>query len=317
MTDHHLVLGIALLAGTLLLLASRYFRRPRRSLPLRGWVGLGVILMAELLLAWRASGWLATYFTPVAWTGYLLLADGLVASLKGESRLSRGPGQFLALAFWSIPLWLIFEAYNLRLQNWAYAGPPLSPVVEDLSYAWAFATIWPAIHETADLIGALGFFQRPGRPRSPLSPGLRKAITVAGLLMVTAPVLLPARMGSYLFGAVWIGFVPLLDPIIHHWQGPSLLRDFEAGNDARVWCFLAAGWVCGILWEFWNYWAAARWIYIFPLGQHWKIFEMPAPGFAGFPPFAVECMVMYVFLRTLKDQLSATGKRVHVIRTEA
>jgi hypothetical protein len=27
--------------------------------------------------------------------------------------------------------------------------------------------------------------------------------------------------------------------------------------------------------------------------QNVKIFEMPAPGYLGFPPFAVECFVMY------------------------
>jgi len=28
--------------------------------------------------------------------------------------------------------------------------------------------------------------------------------------------------------------------------------------------------------------------------QQWKIFEMPAPGYLGFIPFAAECFVMYV-----------------------
>jgi hypothetical protein len=57
--------------------------------------------------------------------------------------------------------------------------------------------------------------------------------------------------------------------------------------------------VCGWLWEFWNYWAAAKWLYIFPMFQGWKIFEMPAPGFLGFPPFALECFTMYVTARWL------------------
>jgi hypothetical protein len=52
--------------------------------------------------------------------------------------------------------------------------------------------------------------------------------------------------------------------------------------------------VCGWLWEFWNNWAAAKWHYVFPIGQGWKIFEMPAPGYLGFLPFALECFVMYV-----------------------
>jgi hypothetical protein len=30
-----------------------------------------------------------------------------------------------------------------------------------------------------------------------------------------------------------------------------------------------------------------------------KIFEMPVLGYFGFPPFAVECFAMYVFIRRL------------------
>jgi hypothetical protein len=30
-----------------------------------------------------------------------------------------------------------------------------------------------------------------------------------------------------------------------------------------------------------------------------KIFEMPVPGYLGFPAFALECFTMYVFVRTL------------------
>jgi hypothetical protein len=52
--------------------------------------------------------------------------------------------------------------------------------------------------------------------------------------------------------------------------------------------------VCGWLWEFWNYWARARWIYTFPIAQQWKIFQMPAPGYLAFPVYALECFAMYV-----------------------
>jgi hypothetical protein len=136
-------------------------------------------------------------------------------------------------------------------------------------------------------------------------------------VLVALPVLLPVRTGSYLFGAVWIGFVLLLDPINYAWDGESLLRDFETGDNSRLFCFLAAGWVCGILWEFWNYWAGAGWVYIFPMAQHWKIFEMPAPGFAGFPPFAIECFVMFETLRTVWRRLKAPKREARFARSEA
>ncbi len=57
---------------------------------------------------------------------------------------------------------------------------------------------------------------------------------------------------------------------------------------------MAGGLTCGFFWEFWNYWAAAKWTYTLPfLGpfEQYKAFEMPLLGFLGFLPFALECWV--------------------------
>jgi hypothetical protein len=35
----------------------------------------------------------------------------------------------------------------------------------------------------------------------------------------------------------------------------------------------------------------------------WKVFEMPVLGFLGFPPFALECAVMYNFLTVLDERV--------------
>ena len=73
---------------------------------------------------------------------------------------------------------------------------------------------------------------------------------------------------------------------------------------SRPWMFagltlMAAGMICGLLWEFWNYWAGAKWIYTVPFTRHSKYFEMPLLGLLGFPPFALECFAMYHFTRSL------------------
>jgi hypothetical protein len=39
-----------------------------------------------------------------------------------------------------------------------------------------------------------------------------------------------------------------------------------------------------------------------PFFGDWRIFEMPALGFFGFPPFAVECWILYHLLRTLLER---------------
>jgi len=106
-----------------------------------------------------------------------------------------------------------------------------------------------------------------------------------------------------LFGPVWLGFALLLDPLNYAGRGQSLLRAWQEGENKRLWSLLLAGLICGVFWEFWNYWATAKWLYVFPLWQDWKIFEMPLPGYLGFPAFAAECYVMYEFLRTARDHL--------------
>jgi len=84
---------------------------------------------------------------------------------------------------------------------------------------------------------------------------------------------------------------------------PSLLSGLEQGRRGRLYSLLVSGWVCGWLWEFWNYWAKAKWLYVFPMFQGWKIFEMPAPGYLGFPPFALECFAMYTFAAWLLSRV--------------
>ena len=303
------VAGIFLLLVAIVLLACKYFRAPKRgSFRVWGWAGLGVILVAEGLLFW-GNRWIAIFITPIAWSGYLLFIDAAVWSLRGESRLGSTPRHFLSLAFWSVPLWLIFEAYNLRLENWAYVGLPESLLVQCFGSVWSFATIWPAILETADIVEALGLFRPPAARRLKLSRSTHLGIVLVGLAFVTVPVLVPASLGRYLFGAVWVGFILLLDPLDYFVKGRSLLRDLETSSTSTLYSLLISGLICGIFWEFWNYWATAKWVYVFPILQGWKVFEMPLPGYLGFPAFALECFVMYEFLRTLRRWLLKVQRR--------
>jgi hypothetical protein len=305
----HIAIGLVILTLMIASLSAKYLLTPKRaSFPAWGWAGLTLMVGFELLLFRRVS-WVATFFTPIAWTGYLLFADALVARLRGHSRLGSAPREFLALTLWSIPLWLIFEAYNLRLANWAYVGLPNNLALRAFGYGWSFATIWPAIHETADLTQALGLVGPGGSPRVALHRSNHVTLAILGLLLVTVPVLVPVRVGQYLFGGVWLGFALLLDPINYRLNGRSLLRDWEIGQTGTLYSFALAGLVCGILWEFWNYWARAKWLYVFPIAQQWKIFQMPLPGYLGFPPFALECFVMYEFLRCVRNH--AGSRRVH------
>jgi hypothetical protein len=289
-------LGIAVTLANALLLALAFWRHRRSSLHSYGCIGLAILLLAEGLLFLRV--WPVTiYFTPIAWTAYLLLVDAMVLAISGKSRLHDEPRMFLLTAVLSIPLWLIFEAYNLRLANWTYVGLPNNRAAAWFGYAWSFATITPAIFETADLIQAFGWFP-PARPLK-FSTAAQNTMIGFGAACLIAPLLAPQRIAAYLFGLVWVGFVFLLDPIHHRLGRASLLRDFAEGRRRRFYSLLLSGWICAWFWEFWNYWAAAKWHYIFPIFQHYKIFEMPVLGYLGFLPFALECFVMYTTAASL------------------
>jgi len=269
------------------------------------WVGLAILALSEAAMLARIEPFW-TWHTPIAWTGYILFLDGLLYKKRGSSWFMTNRREFFFLALVSIPLWLVFEAYNLLIKNWYYVNLPPNLVVRYMGYAWAFATISPGIFQTAELIGALrGRKARSSRPSprdSRPSTNDRRRWTVdwliigIGAAMLLSPIVWPS---PYLAAPVFLGFIFLLDPINARAGDESLWLDIQAGGYDRLVNLLIGGFICGGLWEFWNFWARTKWIYTVPILGDIKIFEMPVLGYFGFPPFALECFAMYVFVRRL------------------
>lgn len=272
-----------------------------QSLPVHTWIGLGVLVVSEAgMLAHVEPFW--TWHTPFAWTGYIFLIDGIVFALRGSSWVTVNRREFAFLALVSIPLWVVFEGYNLLIENWYYINLPENLIVRYFGYAWAFATISPGIFLTAELVAALrgpAVDLRLSTPDSSADYRLSTADYLwisLGAAMLVWPLLWPS---PYLAGPVFTGFIFLLDPLNARSGDESLLRDLRAGQYGRLINLLVGGFVCGGVWEFWNFWARSKWIYTVPIFGDIKIFEMPVLGYFGFPPFAVECFTMYVFVRRL------------------
>ncbi|MFQ6102719.1 MAG: hypothetical protein ACE5OP_00335 [Candidatus Glassbacteria bacterium] len=257
-----------------------------------GIIGFIVIVAAELLLYYDVRP-VPLFFTPIVWWGYILFADSLVFRMRGSSLITSYPRTFLCMLPISIGCWLIFELYNLHLANWEYVNLAESFKVRVLGYVLAFSTIFPGIYETAHLIQALFFPDGLAGRRVSFSHGMRTMLIVIGAVFMITPLLVPKEVSSYLFALVWIGFIPLLDPINRKLGAPSITAQLENGDWETFLSFALSGIVCGFLWEFWNYWALARWVYHVPFWSSVKIFEMPVPGFLGFIPFALECYVMF------------------------
>jgi hypothetical protein len=265
-------------------------------------LGLAIMIGSEIAtLAHVEPFW--SWNTPICWTGFILFADGVVFRARGDSWLRSAPREFALLALASIPLWLVFEFFNRFIHNWHYVGLPDNPAVRYFGYAWAFATIWPAIFEAAELVAVV----RAGRPGqagkagqntgAPPAPAGFLALSIAaGAVMLAWPLVWPS---PYLAAPVFLGFIFLLDPINARLGAESLTGDVRAVRRDRIVNLALSGLFCGFLWELWNYWARTKWHYTVPIMERFKIFEMPVPGYFGFPGFAIECFAMYVFLRAI------------------
>ena len=125
--------------------------------------------------------------------------------------------------------------------------------------------------------------------------------------MLISPFVVPDTFAPYMAAPVWLGFILLLDPLNARLGGESLLVDLRAGRRDRMINLALSGLLCGVLWEFWNYWARAKWHYTVPIMENLKVFEMPVPGYLGFPAFAFECFTMYVFVRTIYAAIYTYG----------
>lgn len=272
-------------------------------LPTYSLIGVAVMASSEaLMLAHIEPFW--SWHTPIAWTGYILCVDGLVRARRGSSWLTHPNGEFVFLTLMSIPLWLSFEGYNLLIRNWHYVNLPVNRFWRTFGYAWSFATIWPAVFETAELVAMC----RERHDHHRLEPALTSVagasarpmsahawVSIAGgAALLSWPLVRPS---PYLAAPVWLGFIFLLDPLNARAGAETIGGDWGGRGRERLVNLSISGFLCGVIWEFWNYWARAKWIYTVPIFPNLKIFEMPLPGYLGFPAFAVECFAMYVTAR--------------------
>jgi hypothetical protein len=257
-----------------------------------GAVGFLIMAAGTVLLCLNVEP-VPMFYTPIMWWGYVLFADSLVEKLRGSSLITGQPRTFAVMVPVSIICWLLFEAYNVRLGNWEYINMSDSFAVRVIGYILSFSTITPGIYETAHL-GRAAFFP-DGLPWRSISFSRRteNIMMAAGAVLMIVPLVVPRHIAAYLFGLVWIGVIPLVDPVNRKLGTRSIMDELERGRWATFASLVFSGIACGFLWEFWNYWALTKWIYHIPFWSGVKIFEMPAVGFPGFIPFAFECFVMF------------------------
>ncbi len=289
------------------------------------YLGLAAILIIEALLftdLWLRGGaivpgdplaepvgllgeiarWTAVNMAALCWVAYLVTLDGLlalIAARRGRNGASDGspirkrPRRFVLCFLVSVPIWLFFDWINFSfIHAWDYHGLAENLVARWTGYFFAFGAICPAMFLTAEVIRQLGL--DPKRGAVLIIPGwLEIGFVALGLALLALPFALRDPLGNF---GLWLALCFLLDPINRRLGAPSLIADWAAGRWGRTLSLMAAGFACGLLWEFWNYWAVAKWTYSLPfLGalEEIRYFEMPVLGLTGFLPFALECWIMF------------------------
>ena len=250
-------------------------------------LAIGALLVAVAWpLNWALPG-LRTHvlFFPL-WLGYVLVVDGWTVMRTGTSLLTRSRKQFVGLFFLSIPVWWLFEAFNLRLQNWDYLGRER---FSDLEYAVlcsiSFATVMPAVLGTTELVMSARWIERfRYGPQVKPTRALLLGSFVVGWLTLAGMLAFPA----YMYPFVWVSGVLILEPVAYVLGRRCFLTDLSRGDWRPWWGLWIAALACGFFWELWNFWSYPKWIYEVPGVGFLKVFEMPLLGYLGYLPFAME-----------------------------
>lgn len=229
-------------------------------------------------------------FYLMAWWAYICFLDAVLARRSGRFLVLNR--DFVFLVIMSATFWCMFEAVNIRLQNWFYINVPQAGYMRFAGYFLAFGTVIPAIYLTCELVDRVLPAIKVGR----VFPGAH-----AGLIMLLGLVCLGLALAlpSYCFALAWVFLAFVIDGYCYRTGRPSFAGDLERGDLKPLVAAGISGMVCGVLWEFWNYWSITKWVYTVPFFENLKVFEMPALGFLGFAFFAVEVMA---FLRLLRSR---------------
>ena len=251
-----------------------------------------LFIAAAFVLMLRRVEPVTTLFYLCAWYGIIWTLDRLIQRREGHSLIARCGPAFLLILFWSAVVWYGFELINFRLNNWYYIFVPENPVVQALNAILSFATVLPGLLWLEHYLGLRGVACGWRGPRWPLSSRRLNLMQAAGLVGLALVLLWP----RYFFPLTWIALILLLAPVEHRRLPDGLLRQLGRGDYGPLSRQLLAGLIAGVLWESFNYWARIKWIYTVPFFEGVKLFEMPVAGFLGFPPFAVECVLIYRLL---------------------
>ncbi|HET9888120.1 MAG TPA: DUF4332 domain-containing protein [bacterium] len=227
-----------------------------------------------------------SWFYILAWYPFLLAVNWAAATRNAKLSIFAGRQRdFAALFAWSAPVWMFFELWNFRLQNWYYIGVPDVLPLRWTGILIAFATVLPGIFLLEELFASREVFKKAQRAPLRITNGLLLRMKLTGIGLAAAILALP----DFFFAFLWAVPTLLIEPWLYRRGSHSLLHDLEEGRPGRMLRLMLAGLGCGLFWETANFLPGGKWVYTVPWVGSIKIFEMPVLGFIGFAPFGLAC----------------------------
>ena len=247
--------------------------------------GLGVFGISTFFMLEGLEPFYSWYYI-LAWYPFLLVVNWAAAIKNAKLSIFAGRERdFAAMFAWSAPVWLLFELWNFRVQNWFYIGVPDVLPLRWMGILLAFATVLPGIFLLEELLSSREAFKKTQRTPLTITNSFLLRMKIAGLGLGIAILALP----DFFFPFLWAVPTLLLEPWLYRRGNHSLLRDLEEGRPGRILRLMLAGLCCGLFWEAANFFPGGKWIYTVPWVGSFKMFEMPVAGFLGFAPFGLAC----------------------------
>lgn len=284
-----------------------------KRLPVWGWFALAWTV-GWWTLAWTREPW----FEPVQrytffplWMGFIVTVNALTQRRAGTCMMLRRPALWLGLFATSALFWWIFEWLNRFVRNWHYlAVEDFGPAGYAFHATLCFSTVLPAVAGVAEWLGTHSRWMT----RTAAGPrwrwleyrGTARGLVIAGL----SALLLTGVYPVLFYPAVWVAPLALLLGSAIPGKHPGIAREVARGDWRQLATWMTAALICGFFWELWNWQSLAKWIYTVPGVERWHVFEMPLPGYAGYLPFGVECLL--VVERAAGDAWSTSQRPVAV-----
>ncbi len=293
--------GLMLVASVLYLIHWRKstVATSRYPMPRWGWGAIGIWLTVWVL-AWTRFPWFAEaqYYTfAPLWLSFIVVINALTFQRSGRCLLTHERIYLIKLFLFSAVFWWYFEFLNRFVQNWYYAGlaPGGGLMLYISSSTIAFSTVLPGVISMCELLATfpqLATSRCRGQFRFQSVP-----VAITMLLVATAGLLLIGIYPNVFFPLLWVAPLLLIVAMQLLAGHDNLLSACARGEWHRITIPMLAALICGIFWELWNYYSLAVWHYSLPYVNRFHLFEMPILGYAGYPPFGLECIAAAQLIR--------------------